>query len=83
MPWDSSSVPGVTSADTAATLTEWRHRQEERRGAQYQPHHHQHPQPKPESPETPETPATPPTPEGAAPVDGDDAPPVHHLNILA
>lgn len=77
MPWDSSSVPGVASADTATTLSEWRHRQEERRGAQYQPHHHQHPKPKPE------TPATPPKPEGAVPADGDDAPPVHHVNILA
>lgn len=78
MPWDSSSVPGITSADTATTLTEWRHRQEERRGAQYQPHQHRHPQPKPD-----EAAPAPPRPQGVAPAEGDDTAPVHHLNILA
>jgi hypothetical protein len=72
MPWDISDVPGVTSTEDSTTLSEWRHRQEER--GRHAPHRHPHHPPEHAEPSKPEAPATP------DPVDPAQVP---HLNILA
>lgn len=72
MAWGINDVPGVTHAEDS-TLTEWRHRQEQRGRHPHQRPPHQQPHPQPPARK----------PEGPAAPDPVDPSQVHHLNILA
>lgn len=69
MPWDVTTVPGVTSSENAVDTVEWRARQENRGHRRYKPQrkHDDAPAPRPEP----------------AKAQTDDDEPPHRLNVLA